>query len=231
MSWLPGYRNWAARRTYLSDYLPVLFGTAARYVEPVIVEIGTDRGESTHALLSGAEVSGGHVWSIDINDKVKFLGDYAEHDVADAKLWTFINGDSTGLVAARKVPATIDVLFIDGDHSYERVVAELKLYLPRMAGAGTVLLHDTHDAPFMDRSMVNVGEALNDTLPGMGLKWEDYPGICGLGIIRMPVTEPCYFCHAQARGRWTPETERQITVVGNGPVDVCDGCRITASRM
>jgi hypothetical protein len=231
VSWLPDYRHWAARSTYLSDYLPILYGTAARYTDPVIAEIGTDRGESTVSLLAGAEISGGHVWSIDINEHVPFLEVAARHDEADRKLWTFVTGDSTGLVAARSVPGAIDVLFIDGEHTYERVVAELKLYLPRMAGGGTVLLHDTHDAPFVDRRLVQVGAALDDTLPGMGLRWDDYPGVCGLGVIKMPVTVPCYFCHAQARGRWTPETESQIGMAGNGPVDVCDGCAITAAAI
>ena len=172
---------------------------------------------ATHASVADTPIS-----------RTRGLIDHAPHEFTPGNGLLFPECNAIHTVEM-KFP--IDVLFIDGDHSYERVVAELKLYLPRMAGAGTVLLHDTHSAPFIDRSMVNVGEALDDTLPGMGLKWEDYPGVCGLGLIRMPVTEPCYFCHAQARGRWTPETESQTTIVGNGPVDVCDGCRITASRM
>jgi hypothetical protein len=231
VSWLPDYRHWAARRTYLSEYLPVLFGTAVRYRQPVIVEIGTDRGESTAALLAAAEVAGGHVWSIDINPHVPFLETYAAHDEQDAQLWTFVNGDSTGLVAARAVPGMIDVLFIDGDHTYDRVVAELGLYLPRMRGGGTVLLHDTHQNPFGDPELCRVGDALDDVLPGMRLRWDDLPGVCGLGIIRMPVTVPCYFCHAQATGLWTAQTEKQQAFAGASPVDVCDGCVVTAAAL
>jgi hypothetical protein len=230
VSWLPDYRHWAARRTYLSEYLPLLFGSVARYREPVVVEIGTYRGESTVSLLAGAELAGGHVWSIDIDPHVPFLKVLDAHDEADRKMWTFVNGDSTALTSARQVPGRIDVLFIDGDHRYDQVVAELKLYLPRMRGGGVALLHDVHPSAFGDPELCRVGEALDDTLPGMGLRWQDLPGVVGLGVIRMPVTEPCFFCHAQATGRWTAETEKQQAFAGASPVDVCDGCRVTASQ-
>ena len=36
----------------------------------------------------------------------------------------------------------IDLLFIDGDHSYDGVTSDLKAYLPKVKAGGTVLLHD-----------------------------------------------------------------------------------------
>ena len=101
VSWLDRYRHRANRieSSYLSEYLPVLFGNAARYPEAVIVEIGTDIGESTTALLAAAELTGGHMWSIDINPGIKFLETYAEHDDG---LWTFVCGDSSAQTVARQ---------------------------------------------------------------------------------------------------------------------------------
>lgn len=93
-----------------------------------VLEIGVRYGASTSALLSGLEENGGHLWSIDVNDCSLFSGH---------PLWTFIQGDSKSIDP--RIPAKLDLLFIDGDHSYEGCLSDLKLYGPR---AEVVMLHD-----------------------------------------------------------------------------------------
>lgn len=229
-SWLDQYRIRAnrMRASSLTEYLPVLFGQAMRYPEAVIVEIGTDIGESTQALLAAAELTGGHVWSVDINPDIKFKDLYAEQ--GGDGLWTFICGDSSAQTVAAKVPGKIDVLYVDGDHRYNQVVAELKLYMPRVKGGGVALFHDTRFDPWAAPDVFRVDDALNDVLPGMGLRWENLPGRAGLGVVWVPPDRPCAFCVAQATTWFTAVTERQQAFAGASPIEVCAGCLAQAGR-
>ena len=228
-SWLPDYQTLSSRYSFLSAYLPVLFGTVARTPGAVVVEIGTDIGESTTALLAGAELAGGHVWSIDINPAIKFLETYDRHGRDD--LWTFVCGDSSARSIARQVPGKIDVLYVDGDHTYGQVVAELKMYMPKIRGGGVALFHDTNAAPWGNPELVRVADALDDTLPGMGLRWENLPGTCGLGRVYVPVDWGCFFCSAQATEMFTAVTEKQQAFAGGSPVSVCRGCKKVAESL
>ncbi len=55
-----------------------------------------------------------------------------------------------------EVPA-LDLLFIDGDHSYEGTKADLLDYAPKIKAGGFLVLHDFFDEP--------VRRALADALP------------------------------------------------------------------
>jgi predicted O-methyltransferase YrrM len=178
VSWLPDYQRRAAQTSAIAHYLPVLFGMAARYPGVRVIEIGTDIGESTTALLAAAELAGGHVWSVDSNPQAAFQDTYQLH--GPDRLWTFACADSAQ--AAGMVPPDCDVLFVDSGHQYHTTCLEIELYLPKVVPGGVALFHDT-DKPGTDDK---VKEALNDLLPGMGLTWEEYPGKCGLGVVRVP---------------------------------------------
>jgi len=223
VTWLKQYQIRSERNSsHLSQYLPVLFGAAARTPGAVIVEIGTDIGESTATLLAAAEITGGHVWSVDINPGIKFAETYERYG---GGLWTFICGDSTALSVARQVPRRIDLLYVDGDHTYDQVCAEIRQYMPRVRGGGMALFHDTHANTWAAPEDFAVDRALDDTLPGLGLKWEDLPGVAGLGIVRVPPDRRCYFCTAQSVELFSPLTERQQAFAGGSPVEVCAGCK------
>lgn len=44
--------------------------------------------------------------------------------------------------AVDKVPQNIDMLFVDGDHSYEGVKKDIDLYFPKIKSGGIVAMHD-----------------------------------------------------------------------------------------
>lgn len=179
MNWLTEYQRRAGlQRHHIAHYLPVLFGTAARYPGARIVELGCDVGDSTVALLAAAELAGGHLWSVDINPDCGFTSTYAQCPGP----WTFVIGDSTHRSTAERTLRKIDVLFIDSSHQYDQTRQELWLWLPRMAPGGVVLLHDTNKPGTHDR----VREALDEVLPGRGLSWYEHPGENGLGVIEIP---------------------------------------------
>ncbi len=131
----------------MNDIVPYLglFEDTAKYYkanrkEPIVIlEIGVDSGWSTKAFLRGLEKrenrekewGGGILYSIDIIDCRKNIR-------VDGNNWVFIQGDS------RKVEWTrmVDILFIDGDHSYESAKADYEKYTPFVKHGGIIFMHD-----------------------------------------------------------------------------------------
>ena len=104
----------------------------------VILEIGVSfTARSTRSFLGGLKMRAvsGKLYSIDIIDnelrvrkKVRGLDDN----------WVFIHGDSKQIAWDKP----IDVLFIDGNHTYDAVKADYSKYEPFVNKWGLILLHD-----------------------------------------------------------------------------------------
>src|SRR3990167_9391537 len=92
----------------------------------VIVEIGTYKGGSGIILDSGKA----KVYTIDIN---------GIEPISDTNL-NMIIGESSLVASAWREP--IDLLFIDGNHSFESVREDIKAWIPHVKIGGKVLLHD-----------------------------------------------------------------------------------------
>jgi len=111
---------------------PSEFGELLRLIRrmkpSIIVEIGAGEGGATYGLRLAAP--GATVVSIDMDKEVAtILGDsHAPATVAALRR----------LLHARPV----DVLFIDGDHSYEGVRADFEMYAPLVRSGGIVAFHD-----------------------------------------------------------------------------------------
>jgi hypothetical protein len=50
--------------------------------------------------------------------------------------------------AAARIAGPIELLFVDGDHSYEAVRHDAELWLPRLMDGGTVMFHDVATAAY-----------------------------------------------------------------------------------
>lgn len=124
-----------------SGHLHVLY-TLARWCvpKPMMLEIGIRGGISTVALLAGAAESGGTLMSID-------------HDSCSVRTVTSIV-ESLGLQDAwrphvahsdsfvNECPDGMDLLWIDGDHSYEQVLKDTQNYVPKLRAGGWLVMHD-----------------------------------------------------------------------------------------
>ena len=94
-----------------------------------------------------------------INNKTEdclfYTIDIAERILSEAGLYkniSIIQSDSTGDKVKELLQGKrIDILFIDGDHSIDRVFAEYEFYLPYMKDDGIIVLHDTtmHPGPLL----------------------------------------------------------------------------------
>ena len=122
-----------------------------------VVEIGSWKGRSTTWLAAGARLAGTRVYAIDChtgsredptaNTWPDFISNISRAGVADVVEPLRMSSSD----AARVVTGPVELLFIDGDHSYSGVQRDAEVWLPRLAEGGIVMFHDataaTYDGP------------------------------------------------------------------------------------
>lgn len=136
---------------FADSEVPVLASLAAD--AEVVVEIGTGHGAA--AVLFSWAMRGGMVITYD-----PFLDGAGEgHAVTTAMEahshigWALFSGKLNAAIVVRQVPSAqgaqewsdwpIDLLFIDGDHRYEAVKADVAAWLPKVIAGGLLVLHDS----------------------------------------------------------------------------------------
>jgi len=137
------------RRTAISDHLLTLYAEAVEVKPKVIVELGTERGESTRVLAKVVERCSGILVSVDIEDC---------SDVVRSDRWLFVRSDDVEFgghwpdwARARGLQETIDFLFIDTSHLYDHTQAEIRLWFPHLGPQAKVAFHDTNLSAFFHR--------------------------------------------------------------------------------
>lgn len=148
----------------MQDHMVFLFDVAKGNV----MEIGVRGGQSTSALLAGVETHGGHLWSVDVNHCPVF----------ENEQWSFIQANSITEAERIKtiIPESLDVLFVDGDHSYEGCLSDLQTYGPR---AKLILIHDC----LCPDTFPGVRKAAEDYAAALGVPLTIREGSYGLGIL------------------------------------------------
>jgi hypothetical protein len=199
------------------EQMPLLRDAARRYDRPVIAELGTRTGQSTSALLAGAAVTGGHVYSVDLDfgprSGVESGFDRPPWWAQEAGLWSARSGSDTSDEAAEFIPAELDILFIDTSHRYQHTLDELKMYVPRVRPGGMVLMHDVE---LTIGQMIIYGEP--DAREDIHLP--EYPVAAALDA----------YCD-QAGLTWTRQTERPNPAEGQpfyglGTIVIPEGIRV-----
>lgn len=139
-------------RSGLGDSAWLLYGLARSLKPEVCVEIGSARGKSAcHVGLALRENGRGRLWAIDPHRPT----DWNDADSVDTFETIRRNLRKVGLErwvevlrrdsseAAAEWTRPIDLLFIDGDHSYEGVKADWNAFAPHVRPFGFVAFHDT----------------------------------------------------------------------------------------
>ena len=131
------------RGANMAGFVPLLYSIMTDYKNGqkgprTVLEIGVRWGTSTLAFLHGIKDRGKKhkylkLYSMDIGDCSKVV-----KDDELKKYWEFMQGDSKTLPWDKE----IDVLLIDGDHSYEGVKADYERFEPFVKEGGIILMHD-----------------------------------------------------------------------------------------
>jgi cephalosporin hydroxylase len=117
----------------------------------VYVEIGTFAGGSA-TLMASNELET-DVISIDLGYPIKpsVVYENVEKFKSANNTFTYIQGNSTDLQTVKKLKEylnnrKIDILFIDGDHSYNGVISDYNLYNEFVAAGGYIIFDDYMDS-------------------------------------------------------------------------------------
>lgn len=154
-----------------------------------VLEVGSWKGRSTHALCAGNRKNGGTVWAVD-----HFGGAADEHDLtygADSdqvyrefceNLKGFENlrvRRADSLSASKGFPENyFDLLFIDGTHLEDPVRADILAWAPKVKGGGILCGHD------FSETWPGVCAAVRSTVG-------EPDGVCGsIWYKRMPERQP-----------------------------------------
>lgn len=137
--------------------MELLYKHCFEFKNPQIVEIGSAHGASSIVLAEAVKQLSGHLTCIDsypdnYYNQEKF-GEYAyqafKKNVLEKYPGIAFFKDSS--VDARKFltdSEVLDILFIDGMHSYEAVKIDCALYLPLLKSGGYVAFHDYNNVQF-----------------------------------------------------------------------------------
>ena len=119
-----------------------------------LVEIGVWHGVTT-SVLRRAMAPYGVIWAIDPFPRGRFGFSY-QRRIARAQVRRVRNGavrwvrttgvDAAGIYSRDNAPPA-ELIFIDGDHSYEGLAGDWSAWSPLVARGGVVCLHDSRSTP------------------------------------------------------------------------------------
>jgi hypothetical protein len=192
--------DWAARRFTprryragagsWSGHLPFAQDLIVSLRPDVLVELGTDSGESYFGFCQVIEENGlpTRCYAVDTWQGDEHAGFYSEAIYEEVNVYNRANYMSFSSLlrmtfdeaAAQFADSSIDLLHIDGFHTYEAVAHDFWNWFPKVKAGGVILLHDV------------VARA-----PGFGVwrLWEElsrrFPAFAfhhdwGLGVLRIP---------------------------------------------
>jgi len=136
----------------LGDSAWLLYGLARSLKPKVCVEIGSACGKSACAVgLALRRNGGGNLFAIDPHSSTNWndtnsVDSYPiiTENLRKAGVTEYVEiVRQTSGAAAKGWNRKIDLIFIDGDHSYEGVKADWELFLPHLNEFGVVVFHDT----------------------------------------------------------------------------------------
>ena len=136
----------------LGDSCYLLYGLARSMKPKICVEIGSARGKSAcYVGMALKENGGGKLIAIDPHTQTDWNDSKSNktlsimrHNIRKFGLEDQIEiKQQTSSEAASSWPHPIDMIFIDGDHTYEGVKRDWELFLPYLTEFGIVIFHDT----------------------------------------------------------------------------------------
>jgi predicted O-methyltransferase YrrM len=152
----------------------------------VVLETGTHKGRSTQAIASALVFNNrGHLWTVDMEDfGVAESGALSPHELERT---TLNIGTTPGALEdmlqseanPKGMPAPIEFAYLDGDHTYEGVRAELEFVHAHSKKGCTVMLDNT-----LDGAWVDVEKAVSEWVKNEPYQFVNLPTMTGMAILR-----------------------------------------------
>lgn len=130
---------------FVANQLLEMHTDASRRENPIIVELGVDKGQSTRVFLNAiTEKSNARLISIDIKDC---------KDAVKSNNWEFVQQDSTDIESLLKkkpiIKDGIDILYIDSLHNQSHVQKEVYGFFEYIKPNGVIYFDDIDSGPYM----------------------------------------------------------------------------------
>jgi predicted O-methyltransferase YrrM len=188
------YNELCAEESDIHEHLPTFVKAVEQLNATKVIELGVRYGVSTVAWLYALE-GRGHLWACDCSFPVPAPGSDINNLDPQGPLgvrpqWNFILGDFHHLAVLNMLPSEVDVIFIDGNHTYEGTDLELELYYPRVRSGGRIFLHDTAiettGNAVTPQPLFPVLTAMRKFCELHNLEWSNVENCSGLGTICVP---------------------------------------------
>lgn len=115
-----------------------------RETEPIILQIGADRGTSTLAMLEADNTV--RIFSVDNRPCEEEFVNVRRGGFSQAKLVRLL-GQSLSIALAWPVDWSFDMLYVDGDHQFDACLADLVYWTRPLKTGGILAVHDYVDDP------------------------------------------------------------------------------------
>ena len=124
-----------------------LFPHIYQIQEPIILELGVQKGRSTKRFLELCNKNNGKLFSVDLDDC---------SNVSKDKRWKFFQTrDDNFEFIKSQIPNKIDVLFIDTLHEANHVKKLIYEYYPLLRSNGYIFIDDISHLPYLKRKNRN----------------------------------------------------------------------------
>jgi predicted O-methyltransferase YrrM len=126
---------------------------------PVIINIGAERGTSTLAMLE--ERNDSIIFSIDVAPCEGEFENARKAGLDDSRIIRCL-GSSQNI--GRSWPFYVDFIWVDGDHSYVGVKADIDAWLPRISSGGIIAFHDYFEDDPPPHNPSGAGQAVREKM-------------------------------------------------------------------
>lgn len=140
-------REHAASQTeerHAAQQLLQLHEEAKKYPNGMFLELGTDRGQGSRAMLAACEENGASLVSVDIIDC---------SGAVESPRWTFVQASSidreTIVAKAPELLGGIDMMYVDSLHTPEHVMKEVYTWFDLLKPGGVMFFDDVDSGPYM----------------------------------------------------------------------------------
>jgi predicted O-methyltransferase YrrM len=139
------YSKISGEERFAAKQLLELHNEAIKREDPIIVELGVDKGQSTRVFLNAiSEKKNSKLISVDIKDC---------SNAAVSSQWIFVQQNSVDIKSLiQKQPIIkngIDILYIDSLHTESHVLNEVNNYFEYIKPSGVIYFDDVDSSPYM----------------------------------------------------------------------------------